>query len=399
MPYMKSAAAKATELSWDAFPEPTPDSDRWQPDPDSIPVAGYRPDPRFNKDPLTEKQKLALMRGRRFGVANSCSATSSGVSSPTTSISTSIGVGKWVVPAPRATGLPRACIPTINDNLHSSITTQHEAPHSVKAVHPAPKGITEAPLAPAPFQCPLAPAKSASSQRSQLPTKTATPEWARPLAHLLSESPPKPVSSCQPLLVQVRSATTPSTSTPPHLRKQAKSSCWTAAQTSPSKHQPGSLNKTNLESAHPEPTKATPVNKPANSKNLKQLAHHYNLTQTQRPTSADGVALRLGDELQVQKKLLESFIPKISDLSIQQHRRYLNRKLISLMEDEMDMRRRTTRKELQNMSEKELESHLARTTSMHRLACDDEQKNNRTCEADTKTVPVDLQQHDQYQFN
>jgi len=50
------------------------------------------------------------------------------------------------------------------------------------------------------------------------------------------------------------------------------------------------------------------------------------------------------------------------------HWRYLQTKLVSIMEDEMDMQSRTTRRKLQTMSDNDLESYFDRTVSMHKLA-------------------------------
>lgn len=50
-----TVAAKVAEVSWGGFAAPTPEAENWQPDPDSIPVAGGLPDLRLNKDPLTKQ--------------------------------------------------------------------------------------------------------------------------------------------------------------------------------------------------------------------------------------------------------------------------------------------------------------------------------------------------------
>jgi hypothetical protein len=78
--------------------------------------------------------------------------------------------------------------------------------------------------------------------------------------------------------------------------------------------------------------------------------------------------------LKEQEALLESFILKKPTSSSNDHQRYLHTKLIALMEGEMDMQHRTTRRELSDMSYKELESHLAKTAAMHKLTLDLQQR-------------------------
>ncbi|KAF9698713.1 hypothetical protein EKO04_002922 [Ascochyta lentis] len=343
MPFIKNTAVKATELSWDAFPEPTPETDGWRPDPDSIPVAGKCPDPRLHKNALTERQKLAIKRERLLGVVKDDFATSVGVIPPTNSTymaTAPVGVGKWAVPAPRATGSSRAFAATINNDRDAS---QH-------------------------------------SETSTSPT----PAWARPLAHLLGESTPQLASLGRPLPVQVQNQPTarPSTSTPPHLRKKTKPVRPVAVGTGASSYEPDNLNKKNSVSAESEPMKAVPVTAP-----------HYSFNLVHDPGKANVEPLKPGNELKLQKTLLESFIPKSCTSSPQQHRRYLDIKLISFMEDEMDTQKRTTRQELRNMGDDEFKKHLAQTTSMHKLTWEDEQKKDKNGEAGTTTSHVGFNQH------
>lgn len=94
----------------------------------------------------------------------------------------------------------------------------------------------------------------------------------------------------------------------------------------------------------------------------------------------------------MQKTLLESFIPKELASSAQEHRRYLDAKLISLMEDEMDMQRRTTRRELHNMTDKAFDSHLARTMKSHGDIWEAERNDSKHGETGPETASADLQQ-------
>lgn len=55
------------------------------------------------------------------------------------------------------------------------------------------------------------------------------------------------------------------------------------------------------------------------------------------------------------------------------YQRYLQTRLISIMEDEMDVQGRTTRRELHAMDDKTFESHFGRTMSMHKNTWDHKQ--------------------------
>lgn len=79
-----------------------------------------------------------------------------------------------------------------------------------------------------------------------------------------------------------------------------------------------------------------------------------------------------------------------------EHRRYLNQKLIGLMEDELDLQKRTTRHELQDMSNVALDSHLARTTYLHRLVWEDEQRVHVQREADLEDAVAAFQVQEQH---
>ena len=105
-------------------------------------------------------------------------------------------------------------------------------------------------------------------------------------------------------------------------------------------------------------------------------------------------------DLGVQRALLESFIPQEPDpsSSISGHQRYLNTRLVTLMEDEMDMAARTTRRELREMSDKELESHLAKTTSMHKTHLKLKQRASKSDESDLEASLSAFQEKEERQF-
>ncbi|KAF1366042.1 hypothetical protein EJ07DRAFT_150506 [Lizonia empirigonia] len=399
MPYVR-APVKVTELSWDGFPEPTPEAESWQPNPDSVPMTGGLPDPRFNRNPLTERQRMGLKRERLLGTSSDGLTPSTGTSPfvpSTKSANTSANTGSWPMPAPRAIRYSRASAPVANEAQVSIFartstkkpvealpTTLEMAPKSSSTATIASKSTDSAKgtmetLSVQPLICrPHTPAPIVSSQIFESPPKTHTPVWARPLAHLLDESSSTLDPQSRTLLPQDRSATLPSTSVPPHLRKKGLSLC------------PATVH-IGVPAVRPDPTKAAGVAKPAGATGQKQMAPQHDLA-TQHLAKVNVGPTNTVDEIKMQKTLLESFIPKKLASSAQEHRRYLNAKLISLMEDEMDMQRRTTRRELHNMSDKAFDSHLARTMESHRHLWEAEQNNSKHGETDPETASADLQQ-------
>jgi hypothetical protein len=243
-----------TGLSWDAFPAPTPEAEEWKPDPDSVPVAGGLPDPRFNKDPLTQQQKKAFKRDKLLGLyldgpSESTTVTSTASSVSRTSIAT--GVGSWPAAAPRAKGYPRALAPSVPHPLFSSppspppesvaqaeavtkdpaktLATKLEVAMSSQHAHGC-KGTTETLPVQQLFQRPHSPPMSTDSQASESSSKTPIPAWARKFEHLLNESSPKELAlqsaplGRSPLPQPIQAAPVKFVSTPPHLRKQQSSS-------------------------------------------------------------------------------------------------------------------------------------------------------------------------------
>lgn len=420
------------DLSWDTFPAPTPEAEEWQPDPDSVPVAGALPDPRFNKDPLTVQQKQALKRDKRLGLFLDGPSESTAVPSFTSSVSktgTITGIGSWPVAAPRATGYPRALTPSVQHPLFSSseplkiAETAAAAPAKTPASTPKtatpsqPTNISKGTMETLPvrplFQRPHTPPMSVASQASESPPKTHTPAWARVLEHLLGDSPPRkaPLRKAPPQLAplsQPPSAQAPapasSVSRPPHLRKQTQSFSSTAAPIATLGHCLDSVEGTDAQRVKAQPTtlSATP--------SLDLLRHTQDNSAATRlePTSVVEVGTasfitvhvsgNTAQELKVQKSLLESFIPKKTAASSEEHERYLKARLIGFMEDELDMSSRTTRRQLNDLSEKEFEAYFTKTKSVHKVKWEIKQKRDKIGEMDVKTTLVTFQQKEGEQF-
>lgn len=227
------------------MPDPSPEVESWKPDPDSVPVAGRLPDPRFNKDPLTESQRIGLKLQKRPGMSddgltasiNARSRTASRTESPVPS-----ALGSWPTPAPRATGVSRAFASIATDaqgsvfNLSeharlvetipvTSVTasTSNRVATATRRSIDRSKGTMETLSVQPPFRRPHTPGTSVASDVASSPT----PAWAHSLEQCLGKSPPKPASTgrLQPAPVQEYTTKLPSVSTPPHLRKKVVPKC------------------------------------------------------------------------------------------------------------------------------------------------------------------------------
>ncbi|KAJ4325995.1 hypothetical protein N0V94_000360 [Neodidymelliopsis sp. IMI 364377] len=394
MPYMRTSVTKAAQTSWDAFPEPSPEAETWQPDPDSIPVAGFLPDPRFNKDPLTETQRMTVKRDQRFGLATDSLSTSR-ISSPAINMSktsTASGLGSWPAPTPRATGLPRAFVSVSDDSVQASIFTPSEATSPVEAVSAtlkmaqttanretdtirSAKGTMETLPAQSSSRRLYTPVATVDSQPSGALSNSSTPAWARSLAHLLEE-PLSESSSTHSASPKVEP--TKSTSKPPHLRKARtlSGSALNQAGRLADKSDPivkspfASGQKTQYEDgSSAEPDKGFRTHKqPIQQRSREEVGLVQNVLVS------EARSIRPGHDFLTQKSLLESLIPKNVASSSNDHQRYLKGKLIRVMEDEMDLQKCTTRKDLRSMSDEKLEEHLARVTAAHKLLWEVEQR-------------------------
>ncbi|KAJ4413307.1 hypothetical protein N0V91_000282 [Didymella pomorum] len=278
------------------FAAPTSEVEVWQPDPDSLPVAGGLPDARFNKDPLTAQQKKALKRDKLLGL---------------------------YLNGPR---------------------------ESTRASSPA-----------------------ASST-----ARTNTPNDARKFAHLLGDSPPK--KSGPPPAPQDRKPSSPpvpaapatSVSRPPHLRKQSSASTSATPAAAP-ETRTNSINVIGSPHVGVEPTVAPTALPPSSTSHLRKVAD-----------ATDPDLTGLVENLAVQKRLLESFIPNKPTPSTDSHERYLKGKLISALEEEMDTPTRTTRRKLNNMNDVELAAHFMRTKAMHKLSWEIKQRRDDIGKLDVK---------------
>ncbi|KAH6620365.1 hypothetical protein C7974DRAFT_232111 [Boeremia exigua] len=382
MPYMRESTVKAAGLSWDSFPAPTPEAATWQPDPESVPGTGRLPDPRFDRYLPTDRQRQALKRERLLtdGLTGS-------VSNGSLTTANSTRVGNWPAPMPRAHYLPRASAPgpSIEQSTSTTPSTPPPANESLQTSRVVSKiaampdlkvgssiqranqitettppvnkplqtsqMVSETAAMPdlktgssvklanqinekisrfqAPLDRPVSRPATSTSRDSESTGTTSVPSWALPLAHLLEDSPPK-VSL--PSHRRDKPVTLTSMSTPPHLRDQVHAVNIIAAKTMEDSDQEHSIGIAHDSSSSPE--------------------------DGTRPT-------QMAKDVKTHLTLLESLIPEKPIRTSQSHQRFLHTKLINFMEDEMDMHKRTTRRELQKLSDEEFASFFNEIVSKH----------------------------------
>lgn len=103
-------------------------------------------------------------------------------------------------------------------------------------------------------------------------------------------------------------------------------------------------------------------------------------------------------KIAVQKHLLDSFSPKKPTPSTNDHDRYLKGKLISALEEEMDMPQRTTRRELYDMNDAELDTHFNKIKAMHKLSWEIKQRRDEIGEMDVRASLAAFQEDERERF-
>ncbi|KAG9205159.1 hypothetical protein G6514_008736 [Epicoccum nigrum] len=98
--------------------------------------------------------------------------------------------------------------------------------------------------------------------------------------------------------------------------------------------------------------------------------------------------------ISAQKAIVESLLSKKIASSIQEHDRYLDSKLIGIMEEELDLAYRTTHCQLRDMSDKEFELHFQHTRKMHKIHWD-KKINNRSDAANANITLANFQEQEQ----
>lgn len=226
-------------MSWDQFPAPAPELDTWKPDPDSIPVAGNLPDPRFNKDPLVEQLRLARKRDKLlFGNAVDRYSEGPSTSSPqTTRTATPLSIGRWPAPVPRAAAPPSSAFQSMPHETAVTADTHFMPPKpSLNATYrtgtnlklaDGVEGTMEMLAVKPPFSKAPSPPTSVSLPVDESQDDNDIPAWARPLENLLQVSSMRPSLPSQATPVPQQVVAMPPASTPPHLRQRGKETSTT----------------------------------------------------------------------------------------------------------------------------------------------------------------------------
>ena len=98
--------------------------------------------------------------------------------------------------------------------------------------------------------------------------------------------------------------------------------------------------------------------------------------------------------IDLQKAIVESLISKNLASSVHEHDRHLDSKLISIMEDELDLGYRTTHRQLRDMSEKEFQLRFQHTKKMHKHHWE-KYNNIKSGEADANITLTSFQEQEQ----
>jgi hypothetical protein len=355
-----------------------------------------------------------LKRDKLLGLYVDGSEESTRASPPATStarIDPPNNVGNWPAPAPRATGLPRAIAPapaqhplfspsellkpvdTLSVASKRALASSFEMASCSKFSNGS-KGTMETLPAQTFFQRPSTPPMSIDSQASESPVTMPSPAWTRKFAHLFSDSPSKEsgLSAAPPSRDPVpptQTAPIASASKPPDLRKQQAPSIATTP-VAPREPYVNNLDVNVAPLDKEQPTAPQEVLRSSSASHLR------NVSDTSNPDPTSLVEVRSLDpmatyakanttqKIAVQKRLLDSFIPKKPTPSTNDHDRYLKGKLISALEEEMDMPQRTTRQELYDMNDAELDTHFNKIKAMHKLSWETKQRRYEIGEMDVR---------------
>jgi hypothetical protein len=99
-------------------------------------------------------------------------------------------------------------------------------------------------------------------------------------------------------------------------------------------------------------------------------------------------------DIDLQRALFESLLSRKPASSVQHHDRYLDSKLLGIMENELDLAYRTTHRQLRDMSENEFKLHFQNTKKMHKHHWEKE-NNIVSCEADANITLASFQKQEQ----
>ncbi|KAI8937682.1 hypothetical protein NX059_005383 [Plenodomus lindquistii] len=320
-----------------SFPLPTPEAEKWQPDPDSIARPGVLPDRRFNQDPFEPYRRAAAR----------AVASASPESEPLIR-----GLGSWPAAVPRGTGVPRDLLDvnTPNDTPANNVSLGSRlavAAEQIAAVQPSP---SYRPLSPAP----------AASVAKTSPSKGTRSDWTTKLEKALAEDGKN-----------YKSTLTGSGSIPLHPRKVVGTSSST------------SLNPNAITFKNPNFPNIANVPRASNDEEiiLSQLLAKA-VVKEEEHLEDEKVAWQFAageaggnhddgekDALQLQQDLLiHSTSSRPKSVPSKAHSAYEHREmamLIRLMESELDLSKVATMHKLMAMSSSDIDSYYDEVRSVH----------------------------------
>ncbi|KAE8825954.1 hypothetical protein HRS9122_10139 [Pyrenophora teres f. teres] len=213
----------AVSTSWDSFPPPPPEAEKWKPPKDAIPMPGAVRDSRFNRDTAQDGHSKAYMKEAKVYsmlADRALSSPSVGSNSPAP------GLGQWPAPAPRTTGRPifsngdhdksstGASFPTLGSLNSTSNKHQTAKAGGVALRDPAnttTKSVSKQQRSESPLVLSVSPMPPPHSE-------TSMPAWAERLEKAMAEdtrnASPEPVAAMT-AQIQVRPEIVHESSAPP----------------------------------------------------------------------------------------------------------------------------------------------------------------------------------------
>ncbi|CAO2657310.1 Nn.00g034360.m01.CDS01 [Neocucurbitaria sp. VM-36] len=385
----------ANDFSWDAFPPPPPEAENWQPDPNSVAKPGDLPDPRFGRDPYEDVRRETYKKdAKTYSIpADVAASLKSGSSSLAVGGVNPARLHHGPCPdlAPQDSRSPQELIHEANPppSMYSigsradTTNSLYNAPSnsytsSTDQVATLAKGTMET----FPFTEFHQPQSSASSDASaklvSLP-KNAVPAWAAPLEKALAEeirgAPTNPAKGT------TQSVKTASASIPPHLRKTRRLTSGTAG-------------------PHLNPT--AKIYKPSKSHQSETSCHAIGTTAAVTVATEED---RLRDEtlawkmatidlglddakqgLELQAKMLSEYSGNSPDPTAlpttvttsnrcpKNHGHWIKTRMVLIMEDDLDLSRRATKRELMAMTDDDIDRYLVKVSSAHQHWWEAEQR-------------------------
>ncbi|KAJ4374193.1 hypothetical protein N0V83_002934 [Neocucurbitaria cava] len=392
----------AADFSWDTFPPAPPEAADWQPDPESIARPGNLPDPRFSQlpDPRFHRNPCERVRREAYTRKAPTSSRPAHVAASLDSASASPAVGganlarsernPGLASVFRASGRARelesdfspspstcsfgssADFMTSPYDASSKLVTSSTAPPATAA-----KGTMEN----FPFTAYNSPSSLASNDSRKIVSrsKSARPAWAAPLDKLLAEE--IRAAPTIPTKLPTQPVKAASGSVPPHLRK----SRWATDGTKGSSLDPAAKTYKPSMSQHGK-TPLSPIKETLNTESHDQeegKRDDWALAWEMATTDLD---LDDAKGLELQATLLSEYnseppgpTPPLAPLPVKSHPfmnhdHWMKTRMVLIMEEELDLSKRATKRELMAMTDDEIDRYYTKVSSAHKHWWEAEQR-------------------------